>query len=82
MSAASEGIAKAESGSGLGFFERWLTLWVGLCIVAGIALGQIAPGFFQEALDPDHVRIIFSDHRFQIVAQQAHHLVYPGQRGG
>ena len=33
--------------SGLGFFERWLTLWVGLCIVAGIALGQIAPGFFQ-----------------------------------
>jgi arsenite transporter len=25
-------------------FERWLTLWVFLCIVAGIALGQVAPG--------------------------------------
>ena len=25
-------------------FERWLTLWVFLCIVAGIALGQALPG--------------------------------------
>jgi ACR3 family arsenite transporter len=25
-------------------FERYLTVWVGLCIVAGIALGKIAPG--------------------------------------
>ncbi len=24
-------------------FERWLTLWVALCIVAGIGLGQLAP---------------------------------------
>ncbi len=27
-------------------FERWLTLWVALCIVAGIALGQIFPAPF------------------------------------
>jgi ACR3 family arsenite transporter len=26
-------------------FERYLTVWVGLCIVAGIILGRIAPGF-------------------------------------
>jgi len=25
-------------------FERYLTLWVGLCILAGILLGKIAPG--------------------------------------
>ncbi len=25
-------------------FERWLSLWVGLAIVAGIALGRLAPG--------------------------------------
>ncbi|HSN33877.1 MAG TPA: ACR3 family arsenite efflux transporter [Ideonella sp.] len=31
----------------MGFFERWLTLWVLLCIVAGIALGRILPGPFQ-----------------------------------
>lgn len=28
-------------------FERYLTLWVFLCIVAGIALGQLFPGLFQ-----------------------------------
>ena len=32
-----------ESGS-MGFFERYLTVWVGLCIVAGIVLGKLAPG--------------------------------------
>jgi ACR3 family arsenite transporter len=25
-------------------FEKYLTIWVGLCIVAGILLGKIAPG--------------------------------------
>ncbi len=28
---------------GLGLFERWLTLWVLLCIGAGIVLGKLAP---------------------------------------
>jgi ACR3 family arsenite transporter len=28
-------------------FERYLTAWVALCIVCGIALGQFAPGVFQ-----------------------------------
>ena len=28
-------------------FERFLTVWVLLCIVAGVALGQLAPGVFQ-----------------------------------
>ena len=27
-----------------GIFERYLTIWVGLCIVAGIVLGKFAPG--------------------------------------
>ncbi len=26
-------------------FERYLTVWVGLCIVAGVLLGRVAPGF-------------------------------------
>jgi ACR3 family arsenite transporter len=29
-------------------FERYLTLWVGLCIVGGIVLGKIAPGVAQK----------------------------------
>ena len=28
-------------------FERYLTLWVALCIVVGIALGWLMPGVFQ-----------------------------------
>lgn len=28
-------------------FERYLTLWVALCIVVGIALGHFVPGVFQ-----------------------------------
>jgi ACR3 family arsenite transporter len=28
------------------FFERWLTLWVALCIVAGVLLGHLAPAPF------------------------------------
>jgi ACR3 family arsenite transporter len=30
----------------LGAFERWLSLWVALCIAAGIGLGRLAPGPF------------------------------------
>jgi ACR3 family arsenite transporter len=29
-------------------FERYLTVWVGACIVAGVLLGQAAPGLFQR----------------------------------
>ena len=31
----------------MNIFERYLTVWVFLCIVVGIALGQMAPGVFQ-----------------------------------
>ncbi len=30
----------------MGAFERYLSVWVGLCIVVGIALGQAVPGVF------------------------------------
>jgi len=35
---------------GIGFFEKYLTVWVILCIGAGIVLGKVAPGF-AKALD-------------------------------
>ncbi|MFN6961214.1 MAG: ACR3 family arsenite efflux transporter [Rhodocyclaceae bacterium] len=47
MSAQCEVTAKVAVGAPLGFFERYLTLWVFLCIVAGIVLGQFVPGPFQ-----------------------------------
>jgi ACR3 family arsenite transporter len=33
-----------DSAKGLGFFERYLTVWVILCILVGICLGKVAPG--------------------------------------
>lgn len=30
----------------ISFFERYLSVWVGLCIVAGIGLGKLLPGLF------------------------------------
>ena len=30
----------------MSIFERWLTLWVALCIVAGVTLGHLLPGAF------------------------------------
>ncbi|MDE2120768.1 MAG: arsenical-resistance protein, partial [Betaproteobacteria bacterium] len=32
----------------MSLFERWLTLWVLLCIACGIVLGQLLPGPFQQ----------------------------------
>ncbi|WP_295401020.1 ACR3 family arsenite efflux transporter [uncultured Thiocystis sp.] len=47
MSAQCETTAKRASGAPMNLFERWLTLWVALCIVAGIGLGQLFPAPFQ-----------------------------------
>ena len=33
--------------AGLGFFERYLSLWVALCILVGIGLGALMPGPFR-----------------------------------
>ncbi len=30
----------------ISFFERYLSVWVALCIVVGVALGHLLPGFF------------------------------------
>src|SRR5512134_1144555 len=38
---------RVATGAPLSLFERYLTVWVFLCIVAGIALGQLAPEAFQ-----------------------------------
>ena len=40
-----EAIAIEQPGKGLNVFERYLSVWVILCIVTGIVLGKVAPGF-------------------------------------
>jgi arsenite transporter len=58
----SDGIAAtAPAGApvrpGIGFFERYLTLWVALCIVAGIALGYWLPGVFAAIATAEVARV-------------------------
>jgi ACR3 family arsenite transporter len=40
-------VAPPRGAPAIGFFERYLTIWVALCIGAGILLGQWMPGFFR-----------------------------------
>jgi len=40
-----EKIVLEEPSKGLSLFEKYLSVWVILCIVAGIILGKVAPGF-------------------------------------
>ncbi|MCK9386784.1 MAG: ACR3 family arsenite efflux transporter [Sulfuritalea sp.] len=47
MSAQCEVTAKRAAAAPMSFFERYLTIWVFLCIVVGIGLGQFLPGVFQ-----------------------------------
>ena len=37
----------APTAGGIGFFEKWLSVWVALCIAAGIGLGTVLPELFQ-----------------------------------
>ena len=37
-------IKPVQSSGGLGTFERYLSVWVALCMVAGIGLGKLLPG--------------------------------------
>jgi arsenite transporter len=43
----------------MGLFERYLSIWVGLCIVAGVVLGNLVPGLFQfiAKLEYAHVNL-------------------------
>jgi ACR3 family arsenite transporter len=48
MSAQCEVTGRRAAGAPMSVFERYLTVWVFLCIVAGIVAGQLFPGVFQS----------------------------------
>ena len=41
----------------MNLFERWLSLWVALCIVVGVAAGQLMPGLFQAIARMELARV-------------------------
>lgn len=57
MSVQCEVTAKEAAGAPMGLFERYLTLWVFLCIVVGIALGHFLPGTFQAIGNMEIARV-------------------------
>jgi len=42
---------------GIGTFERYLSIWVALCIVAGIGLGHVLPGAFAAIASAELARV-------------------------
>src|SRR5210317_1848501 len=48
MSVQCESTGRRAGGAQMPFFERYLSLWVALCIVAGILLGQFLPSVFES----------------------------------
>ena len=39
--------SRRRTAPALGTFERYLTVWVALCIIAGVVLGRLLPVPFQ-----------------------------------
>lgn len=46
----------------MGIFERYLSVWVGLSIIAGVVLGNVVPGVFAAvaALEYAHVNLVIA----------------------
>lgn len=57
MTTSSAIAASSQPRPAIGFFERYLTAWVALCIVVGIALGQLLPGVFQAVARLEVARV-------------------------
>lgn len=52
-----ETITAAPAKPAMNAFERYLTLWVALCIVAGISLGHLFPDLFQAVGDMEIAKV-------------------------
>lgn len=48
---------KSDKIKTMSIFEKYLTVWVGLCIVAGVALGQLFPAFPETLAKYEYARV-------------------------
>jgi len=60
-----------RAASPMGLFERYLTLWVALCILAGLALGNLMPELFSALAAIEYASVNL------IVAVLIWAMVYP-----
>jgi len=63
--------ADASPAGGIGFFEKWLSVWVALCIAAGLALGSLLPGLFEVLAALEYAKVNL------VVAVLIWAMVYP-----
>jgi ACR3 family arsenite transporter len=47
----------SDAASPMGLFERYLSLWVALCIAAGVGLGVVLPGFFSAIAEMEYASV-------------------------
>lgn len=55
----------------MGIFERYLSLWVGLCIIAGVTFGNLLPDVFMQIADMEFANVNF------VVAALIWVMIYP-----
>ncbi len=55
----------------LGFFERYLSVWVALCIGGGLLFGSLLPGVFQTIASLEYANVNF------VVAVLIWVMIYP-----
>lgn len=55
-----QNMAKSDPPAGIGFFEKWLSVWVALCIIAGLMLGNVAPGAFETIAGWEYASVNFA----------------------
>jgi ACR3 family arsenite transporter len=63
--------AGAPPAGGIGFFEKWLSIWVALCIAAGLGLGSAFPGLFAVLAELEYAKVNL------VVAVLIWAMVYP-----
>ena len=56
---------------GIGFFEKWLSVWVTLCMVAGLILGNVFPRLFATLASLEYASVNM------VVAVLIWAMVYP-----
>lgn len=71
MTALSETTDVNPAPKAMSVFERYLSLWVGLCIAAGVVLGELIPGVFEALAALEYANVNFA------VAVLIWAMVYP-----
>jgi ACR3 family arsenite transporter len=68
---ANDMLAETAHAGGIGFFEKWLSVWVALCIAAGVALGNLMPDLFAMLAGLEYASVNL------VVAMLIWAMVYP-----